>query len=64
MKITFAPNNYSPAGTVSFASWENSDLQAAIRQAFHESERENITEIVIERDGIKAVFETRAACMK
>lgn len=29
-----------------------------------ESERENITEVWIDRDGIKAVFETRAACVK
>lgn len=64
MKIQFAPSNYAPTGVVSFASWENADLQAAIRQAFNESPREQIVEIVIERDGIKAVFETRAGCKK
>ena len=64
MKITFDPSNYSPTGVVSFASWENKDLQAAIRKAFNESERENIVEIVIDRQGIKALFETRASCKK
>lgn len=64
MKINYAPNNYSPTGVVAFASWENQDLQAAIRLAFRESPREDIVELVIERDGIKAVFETRASCVK
>lgn len=64
MKINFAPNNYSPTGVVSFASWDNAELKEAIRKAFNESPRERITEIVIERDGIKAVFETVAACRK
>lgn len=62
MKINFCPNNYSPCGVVSFASWENRDVQDAIRRAFNESPREEIVELVIERAGIKAVFETRAAC--
>lgn len=64
MKISFCPNNNSPSGVMSFASWENPALQAAIRQAFGESEHENITEIIIERDGIKAIFETRASCAR
>lgn len=59
MKVAFAPNNYKPTGIISFASWENRDLQNAIRQAFHESPREDLVEIVIERDGIKAIFETK-----
>jgi hypothetical protein len=64
MKITYAPNNYSATGVVAFASWENKELQAAIRLAFRESPQEDIVEIIIERDGIKAVFETRASCVK
>lgn len=59
MKVTYSPNNYQPDGTVSFLSWSNSELLDAIRKAFHESPRESIVEIVIEREGIKAVFETR-----
>ena len=59
MKIEFCPNNYTPTGVCSFASWDNKDLQEAIRKAFHESPRERITEIVIERDGIKAIFEPK-----
>lgn len=59
MKVNYQPNNYQPTGTISFASWENKDLQNAIRQAFHESPRERIVEIVVEREGIKAIFETK-----
>jgi len=57
MKITFCPNDYSPTGICSFVSWENIGLQKAIRTAFHESPRERISEIVIERNGITAIFE-------
>ena len=64
MKVTFAPNNYQPNGTISFASWANSDLLAAIRLAFHESPRERITEIVVEQEGIKAIFEHRPSQMR
>ena len=64
MKIKFLPSNYSPTGIVSFASWDNHDLQEAIRRAFNESPREQIVEIIIERDGIKAVFEPRAGCVR
>ena len=59
MKVSFDPNNYQPDGTVSFLSWSNSDLHAALRTVFRESPRERIAEIVIERTGIKAVFEKR-----
>ena len=59
MNVVFAPNNYQPTGTISFASWENEDLQNAVRQVFHESPRERIIEIVVEREGIKAIFEQR-----
>ena len=59
MKVKVEPNNYQPSGTVSFLSWTNQDLKDAIRQAFHESPRERIAEIVIEQEGIKAVFEPR-----
>jgi hypothetical protein len=60
MKVTFAPNNSDgPTGTVSFASWDNRDLQDAIRKAFNESPRETIVEIIVERSGIKAVFEPK-----
>ena len=59
MKITFAPNNYQPSGVVSFSAWTNTELQAAFRQAFNESPRERIVEIIVEREGIKAVFEPK-----
>lgn len=59
MKVTFAPSNYQPSGVVAFASWNNQDLIEAIRRAFRESPRENIVEIIVEREGIKAVFEAR-----
>lgn len=61
MKIEFCPNE-SGSGCCSFASWENSDLQAAIRKAFNESPREQIVKIEIDRQGIKAFFETRNCC--
>jgi len=64
MRIKFQPPNYSPSGLVSFASWENHDLQEAIRRAFNESPREEIVELVIDRDGIKAVFGTKSGCIK
>lgn len=64
MKITFDPNNSSMTGTVSFASWHNEDLQAAIRRAFNESPRERIVEIEIDQNGIKAKFETVASCVR
>lgn len=56
MKVNYAPNNYQPDGTVSFLSWSNNDLIEAIRRAFCESPREQIIELVIEREGLKAVF--------
>lgn len=62
MKINWCPGDYSPSGVVSFASWDHIDLQAAIRRAFNESPRERIVEIIIEREGIKAVFETKSTC--
>jgi hypothetical protein len=62
VKINFCPSNYEPAGVVSFVPWSNRELQEAFRRAFNESPREQIVELVIERAGVKAVFETRAAC--
>ena len=63
MKIHFAPTDTDgPTGVVSFASWNNRDLQGAIRQAFCESSREQIVELWIAREGIKAVFQRRDAC--
>ena len=60
MKISFNPNtDYAPAGTVSFVSWQDRNLQDAIRKAFRESPREEIVELVVESNGIKAVFEPR-----
>jgi hypothetical protein len=57
VKIHFAPqDDDQPSGTVSFASWNNPDLQAAIRRAFGESPREEITDIYIDRQGVKALF--------
>ena len=57
MKVTFCPTNYQPSGSISFITWSNPELHEAIRRAFHESPRERLVEIIIERDGIKAVFE-------
>ena len=59
MKITFDPSNYALTGVCSFASWESADLKEAIRRAFHESEREEIVEIVIDKRGVTARFEVR-----
>ena len=59
MKVTFSPANYQPTGIVSFASWSDHTLLDAIRESFRESPRERIVELIIECDGIKAVFEKR-----
>jgi hypothetical protein len=59
MKVSFDPSNYQPTGVVSFLSWSNQDFLNAMRAAFHESPRERIIELVVEKTGIKAVFETR-----
>ena len=61
MKVSVLPNNYQPTGVCSFASWSNPDLLEAIRRVFGTSPREELVEIVIEREGIKAVFEYRAS---
>ncbi len=57
MEIKFSPNNGELIGTVSFLSWNDPVLHEAIRQAFGQSAREEIAEVWIERDGIKARFE-------
>ena len=59
MKVTFNPNNYQPTGLVSFASWSNGELHEAMRRLFHESSRERLVEIIVEQEGIKALFEPR-----
>ena len=60
MKVEVMPSNAAPLdGVVSFITWTNQDFQKAIRQMFNESPRELITEIRIERDGIKAKFAKR-----
>ncbi len=59
MKVSFDPGDYQPDGTIAFLSWSNSELHAALRTVFRESPRERIVEIVVERSGIKAVFEKR-----
>jgi hypothetical protein len=60
MKVEFAPNNAPPlTGAVSFLSYADAEFQKAVRQMFNESPREQITEIRIERDGIKAKFESK-----
>lgn len=64
MKVNFCPSNYQLSGVVSFASWNNPALIDAIRKAFNESPRERIEEIVIDRDGIKARFETVNSCIQ
>ena len=64
MKIIFCPNESKMSGVVSYASWENRDLQDAIRRAFNVSPREEIVEIEIDRAGIKAKFETVSSCVR
>ena len=64
MKVNFNPQDYDLTGCVSFCSWSNPEIQDAIRKAFNESEREEIVEIVIDRQGIKAKFETRSSCIR
>lgn len=59
MKVNFCPKTYQPTGTISFLSWTDPKLRKAIRQAFYESSREDIVEIVVEREGIKAIFKTK-----
>lgn len=56
IKIDWCPSE-SGGGVCSFTSWENRDLQEAIRRAFNESPRERIVRIEIDRHGIKAFFE-------
>ena len=60
MKITFDPHDEAKtkSGIISRIAWENAELQAAIRKAFHESEREQIVTLEIDREGITAVFES------
>ena len=65
MKITFTPNDGKPKALCApeapwaFVSWDNLTLQQRIRDVFNETQRqETITEIVIERDGISARFES------
>jgi hypothetical protein len=63
MKVAWCPSeNERASGVASYASWENPDLQAAIEKAFNTSPRETITRVEINRDGIKAFFETKNAC--
>lgn len=60
MKIDFAPNNQPKrTGVASFISWDSAELRDAFRRMFHESEREEIVEVHVERNGITAWFETK-----
>ena len=59
MQVKFIPDGLHLNGVVSFVRWTNAELQEAIQGVFHESTRERIVEIVIEREGIRAVFEKR-----
>lgn len=63
IKVTFDRNGNlpGPSGIVSFASWDNPDLHKALRQCFHESPREEISEIHVDDKGIKAVFVVKNA---
>lgn len=63
MKVTFSPPNYQPSGVVSFVPWSSPAVHAALRGLFQESPREDLVEVIIETDGMKAVFETRQ-CVK
>lgn len=58
MDIVFAPD-LKPFGVVSSLTWQNADLQAAITQVFRVSPREYIKALVIDRNGIAAVFGLR-----
>lgn len=60
MKITFDPADGGPCGVASFAAWESPAFQMALRKhVFRERPNEEIVELVISRDGIKALFDRR-----
>ena len=60
MEIKILPNNYDgPSGTVSYIRYKDSRFDEAMRVMFNASPREEITEVVLDRDGIKAKFEVR-----
>lgn len=61
MKIDFCPHQPQGSGVCSFVTWENRDLQEALRRCFNESPREEIVLIEVTREGLKAYFNTRNA---
>lgn len=61
MKITFdLDGRIGPSGTCAFAPWHDPDLQKAIRQCFNVFPTEQISEVVIKREGIRVILETVA----
>lgn len=62
MQIEFDPlDSGGGSGTVSFASWQNEDLKAAIRTAFRERPHERLVRVIVGPRGMHAYFESRPA---
>ncbi len=58
MQIIWNPTD-TQGGTVSHIGWNNPDMQAAIRLAFHEKDFERITRVEVTCEGMKAFFERK-----
>ena len=63
MKIDYEPQERH-SGVASFLSWSSPDFQNAIRAAFGQSSREEIVRLCIDRNGILAYFEPKAAAVR
>jgi len=58
IKVRFNPPD-NEAGIVSFATWESTPLQDALRAAFGAGDHEELVQVDITADGIKGYFEIR-----
>ena len=58
MKISFNPDNYGPplGGIISSMSWGGQEFLGVLNQMFAISPREEITELVVQSEGIKVVI--------
>ena len=59
MKVNFCPNSPGKTGPASWIGWDSKELAEAMRQAFKEGPRERLVEIDIDRNGIRAWFESK-----
>lgn len=60
MEVVFnPPRDKQQSGTVSFASWQNRDLQAAMLRAFAIRGHEELKRLEVTPDGIRAIIETK-----